>query len=322
MTAFESRGSIWPPEHRVWKPVVVDEESPFNSPEVFDPASHGVSRTTSKVEEDYEIDEVFLTSQGMDNLLRATTKDNEAVEDYLEEEDVFDDLDDPSRGHGSPKKKRTAQSPVKLQQTSPIKGSYESSEIEKPVSSYGTTASNLSHPSSGLSAMLSSGRESSHSGWISAASIRAGSASDSEEVTMPVIREIPGFVQRPAKEEREPRSSFSPVLGQQQLSGEASYSTENSSSQPPVKKRKVDHVGLGVKGITWPESLGTIQSPPSSSYRGTLGSPSNADTRLRSSTSFTYPILPPTATEVLNDIVESGFKEVLHRDPYYSNLKD
>ncbi|KAG8999806.1 DNA polymerase zeta [Tulasnella sp. 427] len=208
MTAFESRGSIWPPEHRVWKPVVVNEESPSNSPEVFDPASHGISRTTSKVEEDYEIDEVFLTSQGMDNLLRATTKDDEAVEeDYLEDEDVFDVPDGPSR------------------------------RIAK------------------------------------------------EETDRTIAR----------------KASADIPDQRQQLSGEASYSTENSSSQPPTKKRKVDHVGLALQGYS------RLALQPRYSLE---------------ELNFTYPILPPTATEVLDDIVKSGLKEVLHRDPYYSNPKD
>lgn len=97
MTAFESRGSLWPPEHRVWQPATPSEESPFNSPEGFDPTSHAISRTTSKVDDGFEIDEVFLTSQGMDNLLRATTKDDEGIDDdFQDDEDVFDEQDDPS----------------------------------------------------------------------------------------------------------------------------------------------------------------------------------------------------------------------------------
>ncbi|KAG8899766.1 DNA polymerase zeta, partial [Tulasnella sp. 417] len=98
--------------------------------------------------------------------------------------------------------------------------------------------------------------------------------------------------------------------------------TGNSSGEPPAKKRKVEHVGLGMKGVTWPDSLGSFQSPPTFTQRVTLSTPPNSDTRLRSDNCFTYPILPPTPEEVLFDLAENDIKEVLHRDPYYSNLKD
>ncbi|KAG8944786.1 DNA polymerase zeta [Tulasnella sp. 424] len=397
MTAFESRGSLWPPEHRVYKPATPSEESPFNSPEGFDPTSHAISRTTSKVDDGFEIDEVFLTSQGMDNLLRTTTKDDEGIDDddFQDDDDVFDEQDDPSRGDGSPKKRRSAHSPTKSLQNSPTKGSLQHSrsihqtpskqatgdrsspfrrnltpsksftsgqaranpfrEQSRPVNEESlisptkvprrsasafrrsedvsemgkstpshATASNSSRLTSGRYSAMSSGLEQYYSAETSdAASVHIGGSGSSQEHTSTTGDGIVGSMHELGpKDGKDPRASPSPILGQQRLSGAISSGTGPSSGEPALEKKNVANVGLGMKGVTWPDSLGSFQSPTFSSQRGTLSSPQATDTRLRSETSFTYPLLPPTSTDVLFDITERGLKDVLYRDPYYSNLKD
>lgn len=97
MTAFESRGALWPSEFRTWRRER-DAESPFQTPDEYDAAPRAVSRRTGTTDDMPEIDEGFLRSQRVDDLM--STVDAIAYEEQekdSEPEEVPFEGDDPTR---------------------------------------------------------------------------------------------------------------------------------------------------------------------------------------------------------------------------------
>lgn len=77
MTAFESREYLWPQDYRSWKPEADSEGSTYNTPEGGDSRTSPRKRGTL---DDLDVDETFMRSQRINDILLAADRDDEAID--------------------------------------------------------------------------------------------------------------------------------------------------------------------------------------------------------------------------------------------------
>ncbi|KAG8906210.1 DNA polymerase zeta [Tulasnella sp. 403] len=95
-----------------------------------------------------------------------------------------------------------------------------------------------------------------------------------------------------------------------------------SNKRRKLLRSQSDGVGLGFGDIVWESSQSTGELPMEAQGKVLSQPETQRGHRPRSSTAFVYPIIAPSFQELLEDLTDHGIKQVAHRDPYYSNIKN